>query len=278
MYKNNVNDEMAYIFDKKYICPVCDKEFTSKQVRTGKSHFEGTEEDLRPVYTGIDTIKYDVVMCPHCGYAAVLREFNNISSRQRKNIREEIASKYTPVVQEYDIYSYSEAIRRYKMALLTAMKKPSKLSEEAYLCLKLSWLYRGAASELSDSQTDGQQDSQSADRTDSQSAGQTAGHEDDRDTASQYKDRLLKFKEAEDNYTGHAYEGFTAALEKEYPPICNMDEMTLNYLMSVLAYKCGDINSAQRYAYMIISSRTAGASVKRKTSDLLLKIRESAAK
>ena len=47
-----------------------------------------------------------------------------------------------------DYYTYDIAIKRYKMALLTAMTKPARGSEQAYLCLKLAWLYRGAAEEL----------------------------------------------------------------------------------------------------------------------------------
>lgn len=245
---NNVKDESTYIFEKRYTCPICNKEFKSKQVKTGKSHFMGTEEDLRPIYTGIDTIKYDVVMCPHCGYASVLREFNNISARHRKNIQTEICDKYKGVEEECDVYSYDTAIRRYKMALLTAMVKPAKLSERAYLCLKLSWLYRGAANELEEQGADA-----------------------DNETLKQYK-------QDEENFTKQAYSGFTEAISQEYPPICNMDEMTLNYLLAVLAYKCEDYISAQRFAYLITGSKSAGTSVKRKTTDLLEKIRAAGEK
>ena len=80
MENNNVKDESNYIFDKSMNCPICDMDFKTKQVKTGKARFLGTEEDLRPKYTGIDTIKYDVCMCPYCGYASTIREFNNVTA------------------------------------------------------------------------------------------------------------------------------------------------------------------------------------------------------
>ena len=141
-------EEGMYVYDKKIECPVCMKEFTTKIVKTGKARFKGSEMDLRPIYEGVDTIKYDVYMCPHCGYSAVSREFNNITHSQRKTLMEEIGSKYAGISGGHDeIYSYDEAVVRYKMALLTAIKKPAKLSECAYLCLKLSWLYRSMSEE-----------------------------------------------------------------------------------------------------------------------------------
>ena len=87
-------EEGMYVYDKKIECPVCMKEFTTKIVKTGKARFKGSEMDLRPIYEGVDTIKYDVYMCPHCGYSAVSREFNNITPSQRKTLMEEIGSKY----------------------------------------------------------------------------------------------------------------------------------------------------------------------------------------
>ncbi len=243
MEKSGDGKESTLIFDKKYVCAVCDKQFTAKQVKTGKARFLGTDDDLRPRYSGIDTIKYDVLLCPHCGYASVAREFSNVTTKQRQNIREKIGANYHEAECKDDTYTYETAIQRYKMALMTAMTKPAKLSEQSYLCLKLSWLYRGAAEEMED--------------------------------ATEISDVLHResCRQGEEKYKKEAYEGFTEALSKEYPPICGMDEMTLNYLMSVLAYSCGDLDNAQRYAYMVIGSRSASSKVKDKERELVEKIK-----
>lgn len=142
---------------------------------------------------------------------------------QRKTLMEEIGSKYAGISGGHDeIYSYDEAVVRYKMALLTAIKKPAKLSECAYLCLKLSWLYRSMSEE-----------------------------------------------KIEEHYREKAYKGFEEALQKEYPPICGMDENTISYLMSVLAYKSGDNDKAMQYGYSVISSRGASTKLKDKEREII---------
>ena len=80
--------ETDYIFDKTIKCDVCGKEFKTKQVRTGKARFIGTDEVLKPLYEGIDTCKYDIILCPHCGYAAAQRNYGHLTPKQRKAIRD----------------------------------------------------------------------------------------------------------------------------------------------------------------------------------------------
>jgi hypothetical protein len=239
--KTEVKDESTYVFDKSFSCPVCDSDFKSKQVKTGKARFLGTDDDLRPRYSGIDTVKYDVCMCPHCGYASTVREFNNVTTKQRKLLKETIGDKFVEDEDSSPFYSYDTAIRRYKMALLTAMTKPARGSEQAYLCLKLSWLYSGA---IEDGQEKGM------------------GHE-----------LLRSYEELREQYVNRAYSGFTDALLKEYPPICGMDEQTLNFLMAVLAHRCSDDENAQKFAYMVIGSRNATNKLKEKARMLNEQIR-----
>ena len=236
--------EASYIFDKRLECPCCGKLFTSKVVKTGKARFLGSDMDLRPRYSGIDTVKYDVYMCTKCGYAAVAREFPNLNAKQKEAVKEEISSKFHGVVEGDKIYTYDDAIVRYKMALLVAIKKPSKVSECAFLCLKLAWLHRSV------------QETLLADK--------------ELESLSPEVKRAVENSNIEEKtYLREAYEGFTDALSKEYPPICGMDETTVNYLMSVLAYKNNDYESASKYGYSVLSSRTASAKVKDKERDLM---------
>ncbi len=44
--------EIDYLFEKTHTCPVCDEEFKSSAVRTGKAKLIGTDTDLRPRYQG----------------------------------------------------------------------------------------------------------------------------------------------------------------------------------------------------------------------------------
>ena len=236
--------ERGFLLDKKYDCPICLKTFKTKQVKTGRARFIGTDEDLRPRYKDVDTIKYDVLFCPYCGYSALLREFNNVTTKQKQLIREGIANKFKGVSHDGETYSYEDAIYRYKMAILTAMVKPSKLSEVAYLALKLSWLYRGAKEEVLASQV--------------------------------VNEKLHKaYEMGEKHYSEEAYKGFVKAVQTEYPPICGMDEGTMYYLMSVLAYYNGDYDDAHRYAYLVIGSRSVTSKLKEKQRLFVDKIKEA---
>ncbi|MDO5402060.1 MAG: DUF2225 domain-containing protein [Eubacteriales bacterium] len=225
-------DESVYIFDKTMKCPVCDRTFTTKQVRTGKARFLGTDEVLRPSYTGVDVTKYDVVMCPHCGYAALNRTYGHITPKQIQAVKRDIADRYTAILKEEPVYSYDMAIRRCKMAMLTAMVIKQKVSENAYLCLKLAWIYRGAIDEMK--------------------------------TLKDNETKIKKYQLSQHEYLVDAYNGFAKALETEYPPICNIDEMTLNYLMTSLAVECGEYDDALKYAFAIIGSRSAASGLKEK--------------
>ena len=80
--------EETFLFDKSYECPVCYQGFKAKTVRSGKLRSLGTDRDLRPLYDQMEPLKYDVVICPHCGYAALTRFFGGLTAGQIKAIKE----------------------------------------------------------------------------------------------------------------------------------------------------------------------------------------------
>ena len=140
--------EAEMLLDKKYKCPQCDKEFTSKVVRSGKAKPIGQDVDLRTKYENIDCTKYDVIMCPNCGYAALPRFFNGCTPPQLKLIKDNISLKFQKKEYTGPIYTYEEALERYQMALINALVKKGKASEKAFICLKSSWVIRGKIESL----------------------------------------------------------------------------------------------------------------------------------
>ena len=238
--------ESDLIFDKKCKCAACNADFTYKQVRTGKARFIGTDDDLRPRYSNIDTVKYDVIMCPVCGYSAVSREFDIVSDSQRIHLNEVIGSKFAGIdMSNKPFYTYDDAIVRYKMALLTAINKlPAKLSECSFLCLKLSWLYEGRLEQILD--------------------GRDKNELSDEDFSKYivYEQGLLQYRE-------EAYKGFSEALIKEYPPLCGMDEESIEFLIGVLAMNCGDYDEALNYLAKVAVSKKVNPKVKEKARDMM---------
>ena len=67
--------EADKVFKKSYKCPICDSNFKSLTVKQGKARMIDTDIDLKVNYRDIEPLKYDIILCPVCGYAALERYF-----------------------------------------------------------------------------------------------------------------------------------------------------------------------------------------------------------
>lgn len=235
--------EADLIFEKTFTCPVCDKEFKSKLVRTGKVKLVASDSDLRPRYQHVDSLKYDAVVCPACGYGALNRFFNFMTSAQAKLIRENISANFKGLSEEGEILSYDDAITRHKLALVNAVVKRAKSSEKAYTCLKLGWLFRGKAESLPE-QTPNLEETK-------------------RELAAQEKEFL-----------SNAFNGFMEAFSKEMFPMCGMDETTITYLTADLARQLGKYDEALRLIARVLTARDVNERIKSKAREMKDLIRE----
>lgn len=225
------------LFDKKYTCPVCENNFTSKTVRTGKTKLVRTDMDLRNVYEDIEPLKYDIILCPKCGYGALSRFFPNVSSIQHKYITEKITPNFKPLPEDDDDYTYEQALARYKVAFANAVVKMSKVSEGAYLSLKTAWLYRSYKENL------------------------------DKDTP-EYQDKFEKIEKLELENLRRAYDCFVKAVQTEEFPMCGMDEGTVDYIIAVLSMEFGDYFDSSKLLSKLLTSYSAGSRLKDKARDV----------
>lgn len=239
--------EADLIFEKSFRCKVCDKEFKSKMVRTGKAKLLAQDSDLRPRYQTVDSLKYDAVVCPHCGFAALNRFFNYMTDAQAKLIKENISSSFKGLKEGEEILTYDEAIVRHKLVLVNTVVKRAKASEKAYTCLKLAWLLRGKAETLPA----------------------------DTPNLAAVKKELA---DQEKEYIANAYEGFMDAFSKEQFPMCGMDEITMTYLVADLGRQIGKYDEALRMVARVLMSKNVSDRIKQKTIDLKELIREEKAK
>lgn len=245
--EREVSEETEYLFDKTMECPVCGKSFRTKQVKASKAKFLGTEMDLRPIYRGIDTVKYDAVVCINCGYAAIMRDFDAVSDNQIKKIKENISKNFKSPGECEGAYSYNLAIQRYKLALYVSMLKIDKKSDIAYLCLKIAWLYRGFQKNIPESDPD-------------------------------YTRKISSLKEAENQYIEKAYKVFLKALGSEQPPFCGIPDTTFNYMMADLARQCREYENAEHFIFDVLSDKSSGAKLKEKAREELEAIRKDKGK
>lgn len=227
--------EAEYVFDKTYTCPVCDRSFKSKTLKSNKAKLISTDMDLRPVHQNIDIVKYDVVACPCCGYAVLNRYFAPLTSMQVKKIKEAISKNYKIKEEKKNkIYSYDEAIERSKLALLSSVIKTGKDSEKAYVCLKTAWLFRGKAEHLPETEIE----------------------------------EIKRCQREEEAFLSKAYDGMVAARRKELFPICGMDELTFDYLLAALAHRLGHLEVSAKLVGEIMAKPTANRRIKEKTGIL----------
>lgn len=236
--KEEVHTEKEFLLEKSVRCPVCDMVFKTKMVKTGRVKRLEPDFDLRPRFQYIDTNKYDISSCPKCGYTAMNRYFAHLSSGQIKMIDEGVRRKFKPTKEpEPEMYTYDEAVERYKLALYNTLVKKGKASEKAFECLKISWLYRGKTEELT-----------------------AAAEKDEKAIEESKKEEML--------YYAQAYEGFIKAIASESFPMCGMEESTINLLVGSMAFKLEKYDIASRFVSMVLTSHAAGRSAKERAMDM----------
>lgn len=225
-----------FVFDKKYECPVCYKEFVSPTVKGAKVKMIGQDSDLRPRYEPLDPMKYDVIVCPNCGYAALTRYFDKIMPPQAKLVKEEISKSFRGIKHALDL-SYDDAIERYQLALGNAIVKKGKASEKAYICLKMAWIVRGKMESLSTDLDD-------------------------------YDEQMSDLRQDEMELLKNAFDGFITARQTEDFPMCGMDESTVDFIISVTAIKLDRIDIASKLVSGLLVNPSANSRIKDKAREL----------
>lgn len=231
--------EQDFILEKTVRCPVCDKNFRTKMVKNGKARRLEPDADLRPRHQFIDTLKYGVSACPNCGYTAMNRYFEHITSGQIKLIKDQVCSSFKAIEPDHvPVWNYDTAIQMHKLSLYVAMVKKSRTSEKAYNCLMIAWLYRGKIEELTEDPL------MDADVSD--------------------------LKEEEENFYREAYEGLVKAMSTESFPICGMDQCTLDYLLAYMAAHFKQYDVASKCLSRVLTSVNAS----RKMKDMALELKD----
>ena len=152
-------------------------------------------------------------------------------NEQLKLIREGICARYQPHSVEGDIYTHEVALERYKLTLANAIVKKAKASEKAYICLKTGWLIRGMGEALDP-------------------------------TAAEYEAKKDAYLKMEKEYLKNALEGFVAARQSEGFPMCGMDEITVDYLIAILAMECDQYDLSLKVLSNVITSKDSNNRVK----------------
>lgn len=243
-----VKQETDFVIDKKVRCPVCDKEFPIKAVLATKLKRLEPDFDLRPNYEHIDKIKYDFLSCPNCGFSALDTTFSKIDTARVKLIRAEFCPSFKPQPNETlpETYSYDYSVEKFKLALICTMKKKAKMSEKAYVCLKIAWLRRAQLKEL-------EQDKEADPKV------------------------IEMVKKEYEGFYSQAYEGFMKAISSETPPYCGMASEAVDFMLANMSMHYKKYDAAMKLVARLIQSPSTSRKLKDKCVDLKDEITEKVA-
>ena len=135
-------DDMIY--EKKFECPLCAKDFTAYGARETKLKIVERGKDFRAIYENIDITHYELVTCTHCGFsnfdtamktAIASRFYNNMG--QITAYKEKCALTFSKERKINDIFAgYYLALKGASLFFANAHLL------EAKIWLRLMWLYQ----------------------------------------------------------------------------------------------------------------------------------------
>lgn len=129
------------LYDKELECPVCSNEFTTKKVRTSRLRLVKRDEDFLSYYNAENPIKYNIFVCPNCGYASHENRFSEINNMEIDLIEKNILAKWKK--RDFGgIRSLDKAIEAYKLGLINGTLLNISKLELGNICLNLGWLNR----------------------------------------------------------------------------------------------------------------------------------------
>ena len=236
----NQHTEEEFIFDKKMVCVVCDKPFTTKVLKSNRARRIGSDADLRPRFEHIDTIKYGICSCPHCGYSAMHSAFSHVVSRQINNIKEQVCSHFLPEDRsDWTSYTYDQALRMHELALQCAEAKLAKSGEKSYIHLLMAWLYREKEAQAEHITVDDLRE----------------------------MERKTCHEQAEEHYLA-AFEGFQQAMMHEMLPIAGLNQPTLEYILAYMAFHFGKLEVSAKLISSVLTTSAASRNVKDRALEL----------
>lgn len=129
------------LYDKKIVCLCCEKEFTSKQVRSSTTRVIKQDRDYCTYYSGENPLFYDAFVCPHCGFAFT-QSFSKLTPRKKEIIEKEYFEKLPFVPDLCQKREIHHALQAYKWTAYTSYLVKEDPIITGNLFLRIAWLYR----------------------------------------------------------------------------------------------------------------------------------------
>ncbi len=238
-YKEKKEDLPEWLYRKQMVCPVCNRSFLDSYPRYTRLRVEYIEPDLRPHYVSdISPFAYDVTVCFNCGYGMLTDRYQEVTESQRKTLRATILPKFQS--RSYPLLlTREQAEERYKLAQLSGQLMNLKASEWGYFMLRCAWFYKSTA-----------------------------------EGEHMESNEKLSFDERTLQYYKEAAENFSKAYVGENFPIRGMNSLTLAYLQSVLYYRIGDFEAAEKWLRECLMARDLAAVENKRIREKALELKD----
>lgn len=138
------SNELDILYDKKFVCPLCNAAFTSKKIRSRFIKPIRLDSDFCQLFAPGDPnpLHHYIIVCPECSYG-----FYEDSSRIPLNVRDELArflsdwrlSHTKSYCRERSLY---DVIETYRLALVLGDLIHETHINRAGLNIRLAWLFR----------------------------------------------------------------------------------------------------------------------------------------
>ena len=229
--------ERDLLYGRKHTCPICSRTFTAKTVLSGKVFSHGSDIDLRPKIGNVDTIKYNVVECPVCGYADLTGTFESVTPRERevlkdKSIKWDIEANLDEIDRDYH-----QAYTFYKTAMRCDLIRSAKRGKRAYTAMYTAWLLRGWRESMEKAEIE-------------------------------VKPTDVMGIQEEIKILRYARGNFKDAEVSEEFPINGISESTFDYLMAALSYMVEEREDATKYVLRALRNKELKPNLRIKAEDL----------
>lgn len=131
---------MDELFDKKYVCELCKREFTNKKVKRSKIKVKKIDTDFYTEYEGENPSYYLVKACPYCGYT--MSDFSSpLKSAEIEGLKNFL--KENPPENNFSGPRDAKVAEKvFLHALKVSEWRQEKPQVLGNFCLHLSWIYR----------------------------------------------------------------------------------------------------------------------------------------
>ena len=131
--------DIPALYDKKINCTICNNTFFSKKIRSRAIRVEKVENDFSTVYKdpSLNPVLYEILVCTECGYAFNDQFGSQLTDTLKERFRTNISSKWNKQSFTGE-RTYKEAVKTFKLAILTANETGEKAVVKAGLCLAKS--------------------------------------------------------------------------------------------------------------------------------------------